>query len=144
MKRILILHGPNLNLLGEREPKIYGHLTLRQINSEIKKFCSKNGLYPRLFQSNGEGELIDAIHKNRKWAHGIVINAGAYTHYSYAIRDALASVNLPAVEVHLTDLKRREKFRRQSVIKAACIAQISGLGWHSYTEGIKLLMSLGS
>ena len=138
--KILILHGPNLNLLGEREPDIYGHLTLKEINKKIEAYLKERKSQGRIFQSNGEGALIDFLHKNRKWAQGLVINPGAYTHYSFAIRDAIRSVGIPAVEVHLSDVKNREEFRKISVISPVCIAQISGLGWNSYIEGIKVLL----
>ena len=141
-KKILIVHGPNLNLLGEREPEIYGTLTLSELNSKIRQAAKALGAQLRIFQSNGEGELIDFIHQNRKWAHGILINPGAYTHYSYALRDAIGSVSLPTLEVHLSDIKKREKFRRISVIAPVCIKQICGLGWKSYTEGLRHLVSV--
>jgi 3-dehydroquinate dehydratase-2 len=140
MKRILILHGPNLNLLGTREPSIYGRLSLRQLNSRLRVFAKQKGVTLRIFQSNGEGQLIDCIHKNRNWAQGIVINPGAYTHYSYALRDAISAVGIPTVEVHLSDISRREEFRRISVIAPVCVKQIAGLGWKSYVEGIRFLI----
>jgi 3-dehydroquinate dehydratase-2 len=140
MKHILVLHGPNLNLLGKREPRIYGRLNLRQINSRLRVFARENGVTLRIFQSNSEGQLIDSIHKNMNWAQGIVINPGAYTHYSYAIRDAISAVEIPTVEVHLSDINRREKFRRISVIAPVCVRQITGLGWKSYIEGIRFLI----
>lgn len=148
MPKILILHGPNLNILGEREPKIYGKETLTQINQRLRKFAQvynqKNGkkekVVIRTYQSNHEGKLIDWIHKNRKWATGMVFNPGAYTHYSYALRDAVSAMQFPTVEVHLSNIRRREKFRRRSVIAPACLKQISGLGWQSYLEGLKELL----
>ena len=136
---VLLVHGPNLNLLGEREPEIYGRTTLKEINAMVAKEARSLGLSVLAFQSNGEGALIDFLHKNRKRAAGIVINPGAYTHYSYALRDAISSVQLPAVEVHLSDISKREEFRRHSVIKDVCIAQVSGLGARSYVEGLRLL-----
>ncbi len=138
-KRILILHGPNLNLLGEREPEIYGNLTLQQINVHLKKAARQLGVVLRIYQSNGEGSLIDLLQYHRKWAEGIVFNPGAYTHYSYALRDAVASIAKPTVEVHLSDIRKREKFRQVSVIAPVCVQQISGLGWKSYLEGLKFL-----
>lgn len=139
--KFLIIHGPNLNLLGERELDIYGTLNLKQLNYEIRQFARLNHVICRFFQSNFEGALIDFIHKNRKWADGIVINPGALTHYSYTLRDAISSVDLPTVEVHLSDIYQRESFRKISVIKEVCIDQISGLGKKSYFEGIKRLLN---
>ena len=114
--KVLIIHGPNLNLLGEREPEIYGSLSLKEVNRKIEDYIKEQKSQGRIFQSNGEGAIIDCIHKNRKWAQGLVINPGAYTHYSFAIRDAITSVALPTVEVHLSDVKNREEFRKISVI----------------------------
>lgn len=139
--RILILHGPNLNLLGEREPEVYGSMSLSQMNKLLRNFAIKQKISLKIFQSNGEGVLIDYLHQYRHWAHGVVINPAAYSHYSYSIRDAIASINIPVVEVHLTNIKKREKFRRISVVAPVCIGQISGLGWKSYMKGIQLLMS---
>jgi 3-dehydroquinate dehydratase-2 len=139
VKKILVLHGPNLNLLGEREPSIYGAMTLPQINARLKK---ESRIYPvilRIVQSNSEGELINILHRHRKWADGIVFNPGAYTHYSYALRDAVASIVPPTIEVHLSDIKKRERFRRVSVIAPVCVQQISGLGWKSYLKAIQYL-----
>ena len=140
MKKYLIIHGPNLNLLGEREPDIYGTMTLDQINHEILEFAKIHDIEVEIFQSNSEGEIIDKIHQARKTFDGIIINPAAYTHYSYAIHDALKAVNLPAVEVHLSDIKNREEFRKISVIKSACTAQFSGLGWKSYLKGLEYLL----
>ncbi len=135
----LVLHGPNLNLLGEREPEIYGKMTLPEINRELIKFAKSKGIKLKIAQSNHEGELVDLLHANRKWADGIVFNPAAFTHYSYALRDAIASIQVPTAEVHLSDIKKREKFRQISVIKAVCEFQVSGLGWKSYIKGIELL-----
>lgn len=138
--RILVLHGPNLNLLGEREPEIYGRMTLEELNLRIREFAASRGAEVRIFQSNHEGTLIDLIHEHRRWAQGIVINPGALTHYSYALRDAIAAVGLPTVEVHLSDIGSREPFRRVSVIRDVCIAQVSGKGHRSYLEGMELVL----
>ena len=110
MKKILIINGPNLNLLGEREPEIYGHLTLEDITNKIKEYTKNKDIELKFFQSNHEGKIIDFIHKHRKWADGILINPAALTHYSYSLRDAISSVALPTVEVHLSDISKREKF----------------------------------
>ncbi len=135
---VLVLHGPNLNLLGEREPEVYGTMTLAQLNSKIKAHGKKD-FDLRFKQSNHEGELIDILHKNRKWADAVVINPGAFTHYSYAIRDALASIAVPAFEVHLSDISKREDFRKISVVKDVCVQQISGFGAGSYLRALDLI-----
>jgi 3-dehydroquinate dehydratase-2 len=140
MMRILIIHGPNLNLLGEREPEIYGSVTLKQINDTINSLSDELRTVFKFFQSNHEGALIDFLHENRNWANGIVINPGALTHYSYALRDAIAAVHLPAVEVHLSDISSREPFRKISVTQEVCLKQISGKGVDSYLEGVRFLV----
>ncbi len=138
--RILVINGPNLNLLGEREPAVYGRKTLPEIVSDMRLHCKGKPVRLRFFQSNHEGAILDCIHRNRRWAHGMVINPGALTHYSYSLRDAIAAVGIPAVEVHLSDLRKREPFRRVSVIRPVCIGQISGKGPAGYLEGIDLLL----
>jgi 3-dehydroquinate dehydratase-2 len=136
--KVLVLHGPNLNLLGEREAEVYGTMTLAQLNSKVKVHGKKD-FDLRIKQSNHEGELIDLLHKNRKWADAVVINPGAYTHYSYALRDALAAIQVPAYEVHLSDISKREDFRKISVVKDVCVKQISGHGVNSYTMALDMI-----
>lgn len=137
---ILVLHGPNLNLLGQREPGIYGSTTLDEINSLLVQEASKLDIKALCVQSNHEGELVDAIHSAWGRDRGILINAGAYTHTSVAIRDALAAVNIPTVEVHLSNIYRREAFRHHSYIAPIAIGQISGFGSESYLLGLQALV----
>lgn len=141
MKQIFVIHGPNLNMLGIREPDIYGRTTLADINAEIAALAEQLKVEVTFFQSNSEGALIDFIQSAYQKADGIIINPGAYTHYSYAIRDALASVSLPVIEVHLSDIHKREDFRRISVIKPICRTQISGLGKEGYLLALRELVT---
>jgi len=138
----LVIHGPNLNLLGTREPAVYGSDTLQDINRRLESWADNAGIGLRIIQSNHEGEIIDAIHQAREWAAGIVINPGAYTHYSYAIRDAIAGVALPTIEVHLSNIHAREGFRRRSVIAGSCRGQICGLGWLGYRLALEALVHI--
>ena len=138
--RILVVNGPNLNLLGTREPGVYGSLTLADINKNLEVEASRLGAYLFFVQSNSEGKLIDEIHSARDSFQGIIINAGAYTHTSVAIRDALAAVAIPTVEVHLSNIHRREEFRHHSYIAAIAIGQISGFGADSYLLGLQALL----
>ncbi len=140
MKQILVIHGPNLNLLGTREPGVYGTTTLAEINARLETTAAQRGATLRILQSNHEGALIDAIHAARGWADGILINPGALTHYSYALRDAITGVGIPTVEVHLSNVYAREPFRHVSVIAPVCRGQISGLGPVGYVLGLIALL----
>ena len=140
MRRILVVHGPNLNLLGTRQPEIYGRTGLADIDAALEQFAQDRDAEVRTFQSNSEGAIIDALHDARSWAHGIIINAGAYTHYSYAIADALAAVQLPAVEVHLSNIHAREEWRHRSVLAPATVGSICGLGWQGYLLALQALL----
>ncbi len=137
---ILVLHGPNLNLLGEREPEVYGRETLEDINAKLQAIAAREGVELRILQSNHEGGLIDALHAARTWADGVLINPGAFTHYSYALRDAIQAIVKPTVEVHLSNVHKREEFRHHSVLAAVCVGQVLGLGWRSYTLGLEGLI----
>ena len=138
-RKILIIHGPNLSLLGTREPGVYGSLTLEEINELLHVEAAALAMELRIIQSNHEGVIVDAIHEAAGWADGIVINPAAFTHYSYAVRDALAAVRLPCVEVHLSNVHAREDFRKVSVTAPVCRGQISGFGWRSYVLGLHAL-----
>ena len=142
MKKILIMNGPNLNLLGEREPNIYGNETLNTINDDLDEKARKLGYEPVFFQSNSEGGLIDRLHESRLDCAGVILNAGAYTHYSYAIRDAIAAVRLPCVEVHMSNVHAREEFRHKSVIGPVCAGVIAGFGKHSYLLAVDAVKSI--
>lgn len=138
---VFTIHGPNLNLLGEREPETYGSTTLDELNEMLVQRGRERGVKMRIFQSNSEGSIIDAIHEGRIWTDGILINPGALTHYSYSLRDALAAVAKPAIEVHLSDIYNRESFRKISVIKDICIDQVYGHGIESYIIGLERLIT---
>ena len=130
--RVLVVHGPNLNLLGTRQPDIYGRLTLADINGRLLTAANDRGAELRTFQSNGEGALVDALHDAREWADGVILNAGAFTHYSYALSDAIAGIGIPVIEVHLSNIHARESWRHTSVIAPVVIGSIGGFGWRSY------------
>ena len=138
--RLLVLHGPNLNLLGLREPGVYGTMTIGELNRRLEKLAEQMDVTLVIKQSNSEGALIDALHDAIGWADGVVINPGGYTHTSVAIRDAIAGIGLPVVEVHLTNIHAREVFRQKSVTAPACVGQISGFGWYSYALGLQGLV----
>ena len=139
MKKILVLLGPNLNMVGIREKGIYGAETAESISREIITYAAERGFDAEVFQSNHEGDLIDKIHSARGEFDGAVINAGALTHYSYALRDAIASVSIPFVEVHMSNIHAREEFRHTSVIAPVCVGQICGFGKNSYFLAIDAL-----
>ncbi|MBC6423851.1 MAG: type II 3-dehydroquinate dehydratase [Hormoscilla sp. SP5CHS1] len=141
MLEVLVLHGPNLNLLGQREPEVYGSLTLEGINRLLDSEARSLKVKVSSFQSNHEGALVDAIHQARGRYVGLLINAGAYTHTSVAIRDAIAAVAIPTVEVHLSNIYRRESFRHHSYIAPVAVGQISGFGAESYRLGLHALVS---
>ena len=137
---ILVINGPSLNLLGTRQPEIYGKETLEELMMWLENSTESSKHSFKFYQSNHEGEIIDILHDERHWANGILMNIGAYSHYSYAIRDAILGVNIPTVEVHLSDTDKRENFRKKSVIFDVCIDTIKGLGKNSYLEGLKILL----
>ncbi len=140
--RVLVVHGPNLNLLGEREPNVYGTQTLAQIDEAIGAAAKALGLDVRCEQYSGEGAIIDALHEARKSCSGVVINPGAYAHYSYAIADAIAAIGIPVIEVHLSNVAAREPFRRKSVTAAACRGVVSGLGVSGYLLALRRLAEM--
>ncbi len=140
--KILVLHGPNLNLLGTREPQVYGSTTLDDINQKMIALGKELGADVSCFQSNGEGALIDILHEARAWADGVVFNAGGYTHTSVALRDAISAIEIPVIEVHLSNVDAREPFRQRSLISAVCKGKVGGFGWHSYALGLRGLIDI--
>lgn len=139
-KRVAVIHGPNLNMLGQREIGIYGGQTMADINADVAKEAENLGVEIEFFQSNTEGDLATYIQKCRNRIDGIILNAGAYTHYSIALRDAIASSQVPTVEVHISNIFKRESFRHVSIIGSVCIGQICGMGAHGYILGLRALM----
>ena len=140
--RILFLNGPNLNLLGQREPAVYGRLTLKQIETEVRQHAVKRAVDVDFRQSNSEGELVTWIQQARSEFDAIVLNAGAYTHTSVALRDAISGVEIPTIEIHLSNVHAREDFRQKSLIAAVCRGQISGFGSHSYILGLEAAVNV--
>lgn len=139
MKSILVLNGPNLNLLGEREPQVYGSMTMEEINQRLVEAGKELGLGIRTFQSNSEGALIDALQEARHWASGVIFNPGAYTHNSVALRDCIAAIAPPVIEVHISNVYARDEFRHKSVLSPVCKGKITGFGWRSYLLALHAL-----
>jgi 3-dehydroquinate dehydratase II len=140
--KVLVLHGPNLNMTGFREPDVYGKRPLEEIDAEIKSAADGLGIEIRILQSNSEGTLIDTIQEHRRWADAIVINPGGLTHYSIALRDALVSVRLPIIEVHLSNVQAREEFRRHSVIAPITLGQVVGFGGFGYVMALQAVQNV--
>lgn len=140
--KILILHGPNLNLLGAREPEVYGSMTLENINEKLIALGKELNAEIQCFQSNHEGALIDALHQARAWADGVVFNPGGYTHTSIALRDAISAIQIPVIEVHISNVYAREEFRHTSFVSAVCKGKVTGFGWKSYELGLRGLIDI--
>ena len=142
MRKILVIHGPNLNLLGSREPEIYGKMTLKEINTNLNQYAKNKKISLKIVQTNWEGKIVDLIQKAKEKFDGIIINPAAYTHYSIAIYDTILAVGIPAIEVHLSNIYKREEFRRKSVIAPACLGQICGFGWKGYVMALDSLIEI--
>jgi 3-dehydroquinate dehydratase-2 len=140
MQSILVLHGPNMNLLGIREPEVYGFLTLVEITNRLEVLGEELGIEVRSYQSNSEGALIDSLHNAQEWAVGVAFNPGAFTHSSYALRDAIVAIRIPVIEVHLSNVYAREEFRHTSLLAPVCLGVISGFGWNSYQLALRALI----
>ena len=139
MLNVLVLHGPNLNLLGTREPDVYGNDTLADIDSQLTTLAEELKITIRIKQSNSEEVLIESLHSSREWANGVLFNPGAFTHTSVALRDAIAAIDIPVVEIHLSNIHARESFRRDSLLAPVCLGSISGFGTTSYMLGLQAL-----
>jgi 3-dehydroquinate dehydratase II len=142
MDEVLILHGPNLNLLGKREPEIYGKLSLEEIDRRLAGAAQEIGLITRSMQFNSEGELANALQSAVEWASGVVFNPGGYSHTSVVLRDTVAAIELPVIEVHLSNVQAREEFRQRSLIAPACVGVIAGFGWRSYLLALHALKGM--
>jgi len=142
MNPVLLLHGPNLNLLGQREPDVYGRVDLNLINERAVQAGAALGFTVRTLQSNQEGALIDALHDARTWAKGVVFNPGGYTHTSVALRDAISAIDIPVIEVHLSNTQARESFRHVSMLAPVCVGSIAGFGWRAYLLGLQALAGI--
>lgn len=140
MKTYLLMNGPNLNMLGIREPEVYGRVTLASVEEEVRAYGAARGVEVECFQSNHEGDLVDRLHAAHGVVDGIVYNPGAHTHYSYAIRDAIGSIDVPVAEIHISDVDAREAFRAVSVVAPACVAQVKGFGTRGYTMALDILL----
>ena len=140
--KILILHGPNLNLLGTREPEVYGSATLEDLDNHLIELGKEFNMDVKCFQSNHEGALIDALQDARTWADGVVFNPGGYTHTSVALRDAISAIVIPVIEVHLSNVYAREEFRHTSLVSAVCKGKVTGFGWRSYDLGLRGLVDI--
>lgn len=142
MKKILVLHGPNLNLLGTREPEVYGSMTMEDINNKLITWGKEFDVEVKCAQSNHEGFLIDVLQDARTWADGVIFNPGGYTHTSVALRDTISAIQIPVVEVHMSNVYAREEFRHVSLISAVCKGKVVGFGWRSYTLGLQALIEI--
>jgi len=140
--RVLVVYGPNLNLLGEREPAVYGRETMEEISARLREAAAREGVSLDVFQSNSEGAIIDRLQAARHEADAVVLNAGALTHYSFALRDAISAIRIPVIEVHMTNIAAREPFRRSSVLAPVCAGVITGLGVNSFLLGLRAAIDL--